>query len=89
MSRSTKKGPYVDQKLMLKVEKQKASTGYQKPIRTWARACTITPEMVGITIEVHNGRKHLPVFITESMVGHKLGEFSPTRTFKGHAKKKG
>lgn len=83
-----KKGPYIDERLLKKIEKQKESKGYQKPIKTWARACSITPEMVGITLEVHNGRKHLPVFVTESMVGHKLGEFAPTRTFKGHAKKK-
>lgn len=89
MSRSTKKGPYVDLKLLKKIEKQKETKAYQKPIRTWARASAITPDMVGITLEVHNGRKHIPVFITESMVGHKLGEFAPTRTFKGHAKKKG
>lgn len=89
MSRSLKKGPYVDEKLMKKVLKLKESGETHKPIKTWARACTITPEMVGLTFEVHNGRKHLPVFVTESMVGHKLGEFSFTRTFRAHAKKKG
>lgn len=90
MSRSSKKGPFVDEKLLKKVDVFRANMGgaYQKPIKTWSRASSITPEMVGLTIEVHNGRKHLPVFVTESMVGQKLGEFSPTRTFKGHAKKK-
>ena len=88
MSRSSKKGPYVDEKLIKKINKAKAS-GDRKPIKTWARACSVTPEMVGLTIEVHNGKKHIPVFINESMVGHKLGEFSPTRTFRAHAKKKG
>jgi len=89
MSRSLKKGPYVDEKLMKKVLKLKESGERHKPIKTWARACSITPEMVGLTFEVHNGRKHLPVFVTESMVGHKLGEFALTRTFRAHAKKKG
>ena len=87
MSRSLKKGPYVDEKLMIKVKRAKDS-GDRKPIKTWARACSVTPEMVGLTIEVHNGRKHIPVFINESMVGHKLGEFSHTRTFRAHARKK-
>ncbi|BCX14278.1 MAG: 30S ribosomal protein S19 [Candidatus Dojkabacteria bacterium] len=86
MSRSSKKGPYVDQKLLNKVLKAKAD-GNTKPIKTWARACTITPEMVGMTFEVHNGKYFNKVFVTESMVGHKLGEFSPTRIFKGHSKK--
>ncbi len=89
MSRSLKKGPYIDEKLMKKVLKLKESGETHKPIKTWARACSITPEMVGLTLEVHNGRKHISVFITESMVGHKLGEFAPTRTFRAHAKKKG
>lgn len=88
MSRSLKKGPYLDEKLMKKIENMKNS-GVKKSIKTWARSSTITPDMVGLTIEVHNGRKHVPVDINESMVGHKLGEFSPTRTFKAHAKKKG
>lgn len=83
MSRSLKKGPYVDEKLMKKVLKARES-GDRTPIKTWARASTITPEMVGLTFEVHNGKKHVPVFVSESMVGHKLGEFAPTRTFKGH-----
>lgn len=88
MSRSLKKGPYVDEKLHKKVLKVK-ETGDRKAIKTWARASSITPEMVGLTIEVHNGKKHIPVFISESMVGHKLGEFAHTRTFRNHAKKKG
>ncbi|OGC50664.1 30S ribosomal protein S19 [candidate division WWE3 bacterium RIFCSPLOWO2_01_FULL_37_15] len=86
--RSLKKGIYMDAKLMEKVEKMKA-TKENKPIKTWARRSTITPEMVGMTFEVHNGKLHLPVFVTESMVGHKLGEFSPTRKFRGHSSKKG
>ncbi|EKD95483.1 MAG: 30S ribosomal protein S19 [uncultured bacterium] len=86
--RSLKKGIYVDAKLMEKVEKMK-TTKENKPIKTWARRSTITPEMVGMTFEVHNGKLHLPVFVTESMVGHKLGEFSPTRKFRGHSSKKG
>ena len=84
MSRSTKKGPYIDQNLREKVEKLN-KTRDQKVIRTWARASTIFPEMVGHTIAVHDGRKHVPVFVSESMVGHKLGEFAPTRTFKAHS----
>ncbi|HSX41560.1 MAG TPA: 30S ribosomal protein S19 [Candidatus Saccharimonadales bacterium] len=85
MSRSLKKGPFVDEKLMKKVEKLTA--GDKTVIKTWARASTITPEMVGHTFAVHNGRQHLPVFVTENMVGHKLGEFSPTRKFRGHGGK--
>jgi small subunit ribosomal protein S19 len=87
MSRSLKKGFFVDEKLMKKVNKV-VESGDKKPIKTWSRRSTVIPEMVGLTMEVHNGRKHLPVFITESMVGHKLGEFSPTRVFKGHSSKK-
>ena len=87
MSRSLKKGIFVDEKLMKKVNK--ALEGDRKPIKTWSRRSTIIPEMVGLTFEVHNGRKHIPVFVTESMVGHKLGEFSPTRTFRVHSSKKG
>ena len=83
MSRSRKKGPYVDEKLAEKVAKQK-NTGGREPLKTWARACTVTPEFVGHTFMVHNGRQHLKVYVTEDMVGHKLGEFSPTRTFRGH-----
>lgn len=87
MSRSLKKGPYVDEKLYLKVEKMEAS-GDRSPIKTWARACTIVPEFVGHTFQVHNGRVFNDVFVTEDMVGHKLGEFSNTRTFRGHTNKK-
>jgi small subunit ribosomal protein S19 len=87
MSRSLKKGPYVDEKLYLKVEKQSES-GKRSPIKTWARACTIVPEFVGTTFQVHNGRAFIDVFITEDMVGHKLGEFAPSRTFRGHTNKK-
>ncbi len=87
MSRSLKKGPYVDEKLFRKVE-QMAESGKRAPIRTWARACTIVPEFVGYTFQVHNGRHFIDVFCTEDMVGHKLGEFSITRTFRGHTNKK-
>jgi len=87
MSRSLKKGPYVDEKLFLKVEKMEAS-GVKKPIKTWARACTVVPEFIGHTFQVHNGRAFPEVFITEDMVGHKLGEFANTRTFRGHTNKK-
>ena len=83
MGRSTKKGPYIDIKLLEKVN-QLNKSGEKKPIKTWARACTITPEFVGHSFMVHNGRKFLPVYVSERMVGHKLGEFSFTRTFKGH-----
>jgi small subunit ribosomal protein S19 len=86
MSRSSKKGPYVDEKLLKKIMGAKTS-GLKKPIRTWARASCVSPEMVGITLEVHNGKNFTPVFITESMVGHKIGEFAPTRRFTGHSKK--
>ena len=84
MSRSTKKGPYVHPKLAKKVERAQNTEG-KVVIRTWSRASTIMPNMLGMTIAVHDGRRHIPVFITENMVGHKLGEFSPTRTFRGHA----
>ena len=83
MARSLKKGPFVDEHLLRKVEKANAG-GDKRVIRTWSRRSTIIPEMVGLTIAVHDGRKHEPVFINESMVGHKLGEFAPTRTFRGH-----
>ncbi len=86
MSRSVKKGPAVDAKLMKKVEKVRRS-GQKVVIKTWARASTILPEMVGLNIGVHDGRRHVPIFITENMVGHKLGEFAPTRTFRGHVTK--
>ena len=81
--RSTKKGPYVDQKLLKKVQMLNA-TNQKKIIKTWARVCQIPPEFVGHTFGVHNGNKHIPVFVSENMVGHRLGEFSPTRKFKGH-----
>ena len=84
MTRSAKKGPYVDEKLFGKVEKAE-QTGSREPIKTWARACTIVPEFVGFTFMVHNGKMFHRVFITEDMVGHKLGEFSPTRMFRGHS----
>jgi small subunit ribosomal protein S19 len=86
MGRSTKKGPYVDSKLFDKVKKQE-QVGAREPIKTWARACTIVPEFVGATFLVHNGKQHMKVFVTEDMVGHKLGEFAPTRTFRGHGGK--
>jgi len=84
MPRSVKKGPFVDLHLIRKVEKAKA-TKDRKPIKTWSRRSVITPDMVGLTIAVHNGRMHVPVYISENIVGHKLGEFAPTRTFKMHA----
>jgi small subunit ribosomal protein S19 len=84
MSRSSKKGPYVEARLMSRIEAMNTS-GNKRMVRTWSRASTIFPEMVGHTIAVHDGRKHVPVFIDEQMVGHKLGEFAPTRTFRGHA----
>mgnify|MGYP001580357137 CR=1 FL=1 len=86
MSRSLKKGPYVDPRLFAKVQKAK-QTGDKKSIKTWSRACTITPEMVGLHFGVHNGKNFIDVFVDENMVGHKLGEFSPTRTFRGHGGK--
>lgn len=86
MSRSSKKGPFIDEKLLKKVIKAKRE-GLRDPIKTWSRRSSITPEMVGLTIGVHNGKIHIPVFITESMVGQKLGEFSPTRVFRKHSKK--
>ncbi len=84
MSRSVKKGPFVSESLLKKIEEMNKS-GDKKVIKTWSRASTIFPEMVGHTIAVHDGRKHVPVYITEDMVGHKLGEFAPTRTFRGHS----
>ena len=86
MSRSLKKGPFVDFKVFKKVQAAQ-QTGSKEPIKTWARACTIVPEFVGMTFMVHNGKIHVKVFVTEDMVGHRLGEFSPTRTFKGHGGK--
>ena len=84
MSRSSKKGPFVDTGLLGRIEAMN-DAGEKRIVRTWSRASTIFPEMVGHTIAVHDGRKHVPVFVTEAMVGHKLGEFAPTRTFRGHA----
>ncbi len=84
MSRSSKKGPFVDDRLMTRIEAMN-SAGERRMLRTWSRTSTIFPEMVGHTIAVHDGRKHVPVFISESMVGHKLGEFAPTRLYRGHA----
>jgi len=86
MSRSIKKGPFVDEKLSKKVDSARRSSA-QQVIRTWSRASTIMPDMLGLTIAVHDGRRHVPLFITENMVGHKLGEFAPTRTFRGHSSK--
>ncbi|MEK7060930.1 MAG: 30S ribosomal protein S19 [Patescibacteria group bacterium] len=85
MGRSSKKGPYIDAKLLKKVLNQK-QTGDKNPIKTWARACTISPDFVGHTIAIHNGRNFINVFIQEGMVGHRLGEFSPTRTFRAHGR---
>jgi small subunit ribosomal protein S19 len=84
VSRSSKKGPFVEESLMKRIEAMNAS-GEKRPLRTWSRTSTVFPEMVGHTIAVHNGRSHVPVFVTESMVGHKLGEFAPTRVFRGHS----
>jgi small subunit ribosomal protein S19 len=85
LSRSAKKGPFVDERLMKRIEQMNAA-GQKKMIKTWSRASTIFPDMVGHTIAVHDGRKHVPIFVSESMVGHKLGEFALTRTFRGHIK---
>ena len=87
MTRSAKKGPFVDEKLYRKVQKANDANS-REPLRTWARACTIVPEFVGFTFMVHNGKMFHRVFVTEDMVGHKLGEFSPTRTFRGHSGRK-
>jgi len=87
MGRSLRKGPFIDSHLADKVRELEAKGEKRKVIKTWSRRSTITPDMIGLTIAVHNGRKFIPVFITENMVGHKLGEFSPTRTFKGHTSK--
>jgi small subunit ribosomal protein S19 len=83
MARSVKKGPYIDEKLLMKVQRMN-ETGEKRVIKTWARASTISPDFVGHTLAVHNGNKFIPVYITENMVGHKLGEFAPTRLFRGH-----
>jgi small subunit ribosomal protein S19 len=87
MSRSTKKGPYVDERLWKRVRRQK-QTNNREPMKTWRRECTIIPDFVGHTFAVHNGKQFMRVFVTEEMVGHKLGEFSPTRMFRGHTTKK-
>lgn len=84
MPRSLKKGPFIDASLLKKVL-QVQQTGDKKPIKTWSRRSVIIPQMIGMTIAVHNGRQHVPVFVSDEMVGHKLGEFAPTRTYKGHA----
>ena len=84
MGRSLKKGPFVEERLMSRIDAMNAANE-KKVVKTWSRASTIFPEMVGHTIAVHDGRKHVPVFVSEDMVGHRLGEFAPTRTFKGHA----
>src|SRR5438067_11584386 len=84
MGRSLKKGPYVDERLLAKVDRQKR-TGSREPLKTWARDCTIVPDFVGHTFMVHNGRQFIKLFVTEDMVGHKLGEFAPTRVFRGHS----
>jgi small subunit ribosomal protein S19 len=84
VSRSSKKGPFVEERLFQRIEAMNAS-GEKRPLRTWSRTSTVFPEMVGHTIAVHNGRSHVPVFVTEAMVGHKLGEFAPTRLFRGHS----
>ena len=87
MSRSLKKGPFVDEKLLMKVQKLN-KLGEKKPIKTWARSSQVSPEMVGHTLEIHNGKTHVPVYIVENMVGHRLGEFAPTRIFRAHSSKK-
>jgi small subunit ribosomal protein S19 len=84
MSRSRKKGPYYDERLLAKVEKNQRG-GAREPLKTWSRDCTIVPEFVGVTFMVHNGRQFIKLYVTEDMVGHKLGEFAPTRIFKGHS----
>jgi small subunit ribosomal protein S19 len=84
MSRSLKKGPYVDERLLAKVERQ-AKTGSREPLKTWARDCTIVPDFIGHTFLIHNGRTFVKLFVTEDMIGHKLGEFAPTRLFRGHS----
>jgi len=85
VGRSSKKGPYIDPKLRQKIETMNRG-GERRVVRTWARACPLFPEMVGHTVAIHNGRQHVPIYVTEQMVGHKLGEFAPTRTFRGHGK---
>jgi small subunit ribosomal protein S19 len=87
MGRSLKKGPFIEDKLLKRVNESATQRGKRQVIKTWSRRSTVIPEMVGLTIAVYNGKRFIPVFITENMVGHKLGEFSPTRTFKGHTSK--
>ncbi|MCL4394085.1 30S ribosomal protein S19 [Solimonas fluminis] len=87
MARSLKKGPFIDHHLLAKVAKVQGER-VKKPIKTWSRRSMISPDMIGLTIQVHNGKQHMPVFVTDNMIGHKLGEFAPTRTFKGHGDKK-
>lgn len=87
MSRSLKKGPFIDEHILQKVEQANVQREKRQVIKTWSRRSTVIPDMVGLTIAVHNGKKFIPVFISENMVGHKLGEFAPTRTFKGHTSK--
>ena len=87
MGRSLKKGPFIEDKLLKRVNESSSQRGKRQVIKTWSRQSTVIPEMVGLTIAVYNGKRFIPVFITENMVGHKLGEFSPTRTFKGHTSK--
>ena len=84
MSRSVKKGPFVDHRLLVRVERQQA-TGHREPLKTWARDCTIVPDFIGHNFLIHNGRQFIKLFVTEDMVGHKFGEFAPTRTFRGHS----
>lgn len=86
MSRSSKKGPFCNEKLLMKIEKLNKS-GEKTVLKTWSRSSTVMPQMLGHTIAVHDGRRHVPIFVTENMVGHKLGEFAPTRTFRGHVSK--
>ena len=86
MSRSSKKGPFIEERLLRRIEAMNAA-GQRSMVKTWSRTSTIFPELVGHTVAVHDGRKHVPVFVSESMVGHKLGEFAPTRTYRGHADK--
>jgi small subunit ribosomal protein S19 len=86
LSRSLKKGPYIDERLLAKLEGMNTS-GSKTVVKTWSRRCTISPEFVGHTVAIHNGNKFIPVYVTENMVGHKLGEFAPTRTFRGHRRK--
>ncbi|HSW12296.1 MAG TPA: 30S ribosomal protein S19 [Solimonas sp.] len=87
MARSLKKGPFIDHHLLKKVTDSQGSR-VKKPIKTWSRRSMISPDMIGLTFQVHNGKQHMPVFVTDNMIGHKLGEFAPTRTFKGHGDKK-